>query len=83
VGVFKNSGACRIKLLGTDKVVLGTIVDSALDEPNNIYTRALNEGQVLQVIAKPTLKDGELYKLYITSASTPEEPEQVPGMVLA
>jgi hypothetical protein len=77
VGVFKNSGACRIKLLGKDKVVLGKIADPALDESNNIYTRALNEGQVLHVVAKPTLKNGELYKLYITSASTPEEPEPV------
>lgn len=85
VGVFKNSGACRIKLLGKDKVVLGKIADSALDEPNNIYTRALNEGQVLHVIAKPTLKDGELYKLYITSASVPEDPEPIkePVPVLA
>lgn len=83
VGVFKNSGACRLKLLGTEKVVLGKIADAALDNPNNIYTRALNEGRVLHVIAKPTLKDGELYKLYITSASTPEEPEQVRALVPA
>jgi hypothetical protein len=74
VGVFKNNGACRIKLLGSDKVVLGKIADPALDQPNNIYTRALNEGRSLHVVAKPTLKDGELYRLYITSAVSDEEP---------
>jgi hypothetical protein len=77
VGVFKNSGACRVRLVGKDKVVVGKIADSALDEPNNIYTRALNEGRMLHVVGKPTLKDGELHKLYITSASTPEDPETV------
>jgi hypothetical protein len=77
VGVFKTNGVCRIKLLGQDKVMLGKISDPALDQPNNIYTRALNEGGPLHVIAKPTLKDGELYKLYITSASIPEEPTRV------
>ena len=73
VGVFKNNGACRVKLRGRDKVVLGKISDAALDQPNNIYTRALNEGQTLHVTAKPTLKDGELYKLYISSASMTSE----------
>jgi hypothetical protein len=69
VGVFKNNGVCRIKLADRDKVVLGKIADPALDQPNNIYTRALNEGQKLQVVGKPTLKNGRLYKLFITSAS--------------
>jgi hypothetical protein len=73
VGVFKNNGVCRVKLLGRDKIVLGKISDPALDQPNNIYTRALNEGRSLRVIAKPTLKDGELYKLFITSARLPGE----------
>ncbi|WP_035682431.1 DUF7947 five-stranded beta-barrel domain-containing protein, partial [Bradyrhizobium liaoningense] len=59
-----------LTLPGRDKVVLGKISDAALDQPNNIYTRALNEGQTLHVTAKPTLKDGELHKLYISSAST-------------
>jgi hypothetical protein len=81
VGVFKNNGACRIKLLGSDKVVLGKISDPALDQPNNIYTRALNEGRALRVVAKPTLKDGQLYKLFITSAWLPEEPPQIEAMV--
>jgi hypothetical protein len=81
VGVFKNSGACRIKLVGRDKIVLGKISDAALDQPNNIYTRALNEGQVLHVTAKPTLKEGEIYKLYITSARIPEDPPRIRELV--
>jgi hypothetical protein len=69
VGVFKNNGACRIKIVGQNKIVLGKISDPALDQPNNIYTQALNAGLNLHVIAKPTFKDDKLYKLFITSAS--------------
>ena len=74
VGVFKNNGVCRLKLLGEDRVVLGKISDPALDEPNNIYTNALHAGGVLHVVGKPTIKDGKLHKLFVISATTPEGP---------
>ncbi len=60
-GVFKTNGACKVRLIDEDKVVSGTITDPAVSNPGNIYTSALNEGVVLQVTAKPTLKKGELH----------------------
>jgi hypothetical protein len=67
-GVFKTNGACKVKLLNENKIVSGKIADPALDRPNNVYTKALNEAEVLHVIAKPTLKDGKIHKLFITHA---------------
>jgi hypothetical protein len=77
-GVFKTNGACRVRLLNNNKIVSGKISDPALEEPNNIYTRALNEGGTLHVKAKPTLKHGQIRTLYITEAfplaPAPDEP---------
>ena len=67
-GVFKTNGACRVRLLDGGRVVAGKITDPALDTPGNKYTAALNEGAVLRVTAKPTLKDGELHRLFISDA---------------
>jgi hypothetical protein len=53
-GVFKTNGACKIRIVGDKKIVSGKIADPALDEPNNIYTKTLNEGGILHV--KPTSK---------------------------
>jgi hypothetical protein len=68
-GVFKTNGACRVRLLNNNKVVAGKIADPALEKPNNVYTKALNEGGTLHVIAKPTLKRGQIHTLFITGAS--------------
>ena len=59
-------------------MVLGKISDPALDELNNIYRRALNEGRVLHMLANPTLKDG-LCRLYTAStlASFPGDPQPI------
>ena len=54
-GVFKTNGACRVRILDTNKIVAGKIADPALEKRNNVYTRALNEGGNLHVIAKPTM----------------------------
>jgi hypothetical protein len=67
-GVFKTNGACKLKLLGENKIVSGKIADPALDRPNNVYTKALNEAAVLHVIGKPTLRGGKIHKLFITHA---------------
>jgi hypothetical protein len=68
-GVFKTNGSCRVRLLNNNKIVPGKIADPALDKPNNVYTRALNEGGTLHVIAKPTLKHGKIHTLFITAAT--------------
>jgi hypothetical protein len=85
VGVFKTNGSCRLRLINEDRIVLGKISDPALDEPNNIYTQALNVGGVLHVTGKQTLKDGKLHKLFVTSATPPPTPDpiQQPVPVLA
>jgi hypothetical protein len=67
-GVFKTNGACKIELIGQRRIVSGKIADPALEQPGNVYTKALNEGAVLHVVAQPITKDGKLHKLFITSA---------------
>lgn len=44
------------------------ILDSVLIVPENIYTRALDTKMPIVITAKPVLKEGQLYMLYITSA---------------
>jgi hypothetical protein len=67
-GVFKTNGACRLKILGEDRIVAGKITDPALSQPGNVYTTALNEGLALHVTAKPTLKAGELHPVFVSDA---------------
>lgn len=68
-GVFKTDGSCRLKLVDTGEIVAGKITDPALAEPGNIYTRALNDDVELLVTAKPTLKDRELKRLFISDGA--------------
>jgi hypothetical protein len=68
-GVFKTNGACKIRLLDESRIVSGKIMDPALERPGNVYTKALNEGAVIHVTAKPTLKSGKLHKLFISHAT--------------
>jgi hypothetical protein len=67
-GVFKTNGACKIEILDEKKIVSGKIADASLEKPGNVYTKALNEGAVLKVVAQPTMKDGKLHRLFITAA---------------
>jgi hypothetical protein len=67
-GVFKSNGACRLRIVGEDRVVSGKITDPALETPGNVYTTALNEGAALRVTAKPTLKSGVLHTLFVSDA---------------
>jgi hypothetical protein len=67
-GVFKTNGACKVRLLGENKIVTGKITDPSLDKPHNAYTKALDEDAPLHVVAQPTLKNGRVHKLFITSA---------------
>ncbi|MBP2431497.1 hypothetical protein [Bradyrhizobium elkanii] len=67
-GVFKTNGACRVEILNEPKkkIVSGKIADDELGKPGNIYTRALNEGLPLKVLAQPTIRDGKINRLFIT-----------------
>jgi hypothetical protein len=67
-GVFKTNGACRIEILDQRKIVSGKIADATLEAPHNVYTKALDEGAILRVVAQPTMKDGKLHRLFITGA---------------
>ena len=67
-GVFKTSGACRIRLLDENRVVPGKITDPALEQPHNVYTRALDTTAPLHVVAKPVFKDQKLRRLFISHA---------------
>jgi hypothetical protein len=67
-GVFKTNGACRIEILDQKKIVSGKIADASLEAPHNVYTKALDEGAILRVMAQPTMKDGKLHRLFITGA---------------
>ncbi len=44
------------------------IADATLEQPHNVYTKALDEGAILRVVAQPTMKDGRLHRLFITDA---------------
>jgi hypothetical protein len=67
-GVFKTNGACRIEILDQKKIVSGKIADATLEAPHNVYTKALDEGAILRVVAQPTMKEGKLHRLFITGA---------------
>lgn len=66
-GVFKTNGACKVKL-DNGVIVAGKITDPVLDQPGNIYTHALDRAEPLLVTAKPTMKDGEINRLFISNA---------------
>jgi hypothetical protein len=67
-GVFKTNGACRVEILNQKKIVSGKIADPELGKAGNVYTRALNEGAILRVVAQPTIKEGKIHRLFITHA---------------
>jgi len=70
-GVFKTNGACRVRIISEDKIVSGKITDPSVAIPDNVYTRALNDGAELLVTAKPTLKDGKIKRLFISDGRLP------------
>jgi hypothetical protein len=52
--------------LGNEPRFNGEIIDPILHTPNNPYSAALASQQVIEVVAKPELRDGEIEKLYIS-----------------
>jgi len=67
-GVFKTNGACRVRITENNRIVSGKITDPSVGTPGNVYTQALNDAAELVVTAKPTLKDGEIKRLFISDA---------------
>ena len=63
-----NSGSCLVEIDGMGGTHPGKITDIALSQPNNPYTRALDNHKPFKVRAKPVYKDGDLHKLFITEA---------------
>ncbi|WAB91992.1 hypothetical protein OSS47_28405 [Pseudomonas citronellolis] len=63
-----DSGACRIELEGVQGLVSAKIDDITLKQPGNAYSAALNSHSALNVRARPVLRDGEIYRLFITES---------------
>ncbi|MGK7867714.1 hypothetical protein [Falsiroseomonas sp. E2-1-a20] len=64
-----ETGTCRVSFAGGEGRVSGRITDPVLTQPNNPYALALASRQPLSVLAKPTLRDGELERLFISDTA--------------
>lgn len=64
-----GTGACKLYVDGFSNSINGKISDPVIDEPNNIYSKCLNEQKGFNFSAKPVTKDGGLHKLFISDAS--------------
>jgi predicted transcriptional regulator len=69
--INKLNGHCILDVEGFDHLVIGKISDPALEKPNNVYTRALNDQTPIVISAKPVKKNGAIYKLFISNANKP------------
>jgi hypothetical protein len=63
-----RTGHCIVEVEGFDGQLPGKISDPALEQPNNVYTRALNGKTPFVITAKPVKREGVLHKLYISDA---------------
>lgn len=63
-----ETGHCILSVKGIEGPVVGKISDPALNEPNNIYTKALNNQSGFAFSAKSVKKDGEVKRLYVSDA---------------
>jgi hypothetical protein len=64
----RETGHCILHLEGVEKAVTGKISDPLLAQPDNIYSRALNDHGPFRITAKPVRKGGALHKLYVSDA---------------
>ena len=64
-----KTGHCHLHLTELHKHVVGKISDPLLQEPGNIYSKSLDAQTGFKFKAKATLKDGEIYRLYVSDAS--------------
>ncbi len=63
-----ETGHCILQIEGFDAPLIGKISDPAIEHPNNIYTRALNEKASFIILAKVVKRNGVIFKLYISDA---------------
>jgi len=65
-----ETGSCRIAFIDApEDRVAGKITDPAFQMPNNTYAVSMAAKVWLEVRAKPTLKDGEIDRLFISNVS--------------
>ena len=62
------SGHCILSVDGLNGPVVGKISDPVLLEPKNVYTNALNSQTGFSFSAKPVKKNGEIHRLYVSTA---------------
>lgn len=66
--IDKLAGTCKVQIDGADGTFKGKITDPALSSPGNIYTHAFDTDEWVIITAKPTLREGEIQRLYISDA---------------
>lgn len=72
-----ENGTAKVRLTGEgedSKRFRARISDPAFDLVGNLYATALLNASALRVIAKATLRDGEIQMLYISDAVAPRQP---------
>lgn len=67
-GVDTTNGHCKLLIAGVPGPVSGRISDPALMSAGNIYTSALNLKSDIIVMAKATVKNGAIQKLFVSDA---------------
>lgn len=68
-----ETGACKLQFSEEDENRLsGKITDPAFILQNNVYVTAMADKAFLQVIGKPTLKNGEMERLFISNIARHE-----------
>lgn len=70
-GMIIHNKTCRLIIEGEeDRVIPGDLVDPVADGHPNIYTQSM--GEYLTITAKPTFKDGQIYRLAVYDAKKKE-----------
>ena len=70
VALNKQTRTVAVKLEESiEKKTTAKVADPVFDETHNIYIRALDEGHMINVTAKPLFKDNQISKLVIMDAS--------------
>lgn len=74
VAVNKQTRTVALKLeQSIEKKTTAKVADPVFDEMHNIYIRALDEGHMIGIKAKPLFKDNQISKLIIMDASEIED----------
>ncbi|WP_293006894.1 hypothetical protein [Nitrosomonas sp.] len=62
------TGHCIMQINGFNGLVPGKISDPAISQPNNVYTRALNNNSSFEIFAKIVKRDGAIVRLFVSDA---------------